>query len=57
LAEKPAFRSAFQRRRYLVPMAEFYEWQTITHWKWRVYDEQKGRWRELSYRMTAEQAG
>jgi putative SOS response-associated peptidase YedK len=27
LMDKPAFRSAFQRRRCLVPMAGFYEWQ------------------------------
>jgi len=33
VAEKPAFRAAFKRRRCLVPMAGFYEWQKTARGK------------------------
>lgn len=30
IAEKPSYRSAFQRRRCIVPMTSFFEWRTVT---------------------------
>jgi len=37
LAQKPAFRTAFRRRRCLVPMLGFYEWQKVASRKVPYY--------------------
>jgi putative SOS response-associated peptidase YedK len=37
IAEKPAFRKAFAKRRCLVPMSGFYEWKQMPHGKAPYY--------------------
>ncbi len=37
VALKPAFRAAFRKRRCLIPVSGFFEWQSQDHWKKPYY--------------------